>query len=284
VFARCYFARLGFTFSPVVPLVGVLFYVAIFYLTSMVLFRAGRQPRQIFSSASLTTFFLVVTLVTLAGTGGPVAWSLAKMTPSCGPHVTYAYPYEVVVTIIDTAPSGFAAFIYFFLTPGFVSAFILLLLCVRLHCKGAWVGVRSASRMAHSLGDVSVSLSLSHNLFVSPLSPCPSLCRRVWIYWMTSVSFQRKQRINELEEEMLAVCVPVCVRVCVCTSVGLYLSVCRHGGRTGDGRACAGAVVMLPHSLPLVQVRSLSHKHTLSLSCVVALRTDPLFSVVAGPQ
>ena len=110
------------------PIIGTLFYVAIFYTVSFVLFSTGKQPKRIFSSSSLNTFFLVIALLTLGGTGAPVAWSMSMMMPACGPHASYPFPYMVVTAIIDSAPEGLAAFLYFFTTTGFVASFILCLM------------------------------------------------------------------------------------------------------------------------------------------------------------
>src|SRR4051812_22993971 len=96
------------------PVVAVLLSVVLFYVKVACLLAFCKQPKQLFSSAALTTFFLLITLLTLAAPAAPVAWALARMKPACGPHTGYNYPYEVVPDLIDSAPAGFASFLYFF--------------------------------------------------------------------------------------------------------------------------------------------------------------------------
>jgi len=187
-------ARLGMPFSPVMPIFAALLGIAMFYVKMLCLLKFGMPPKQLFSSSSLTTFFLLVALFTLAATAAPIAWAMARMVPSCGPFfgVPYFYPYQVMESVVDSTGPGFASVVYFFTSWGFALALILGLTYGRAPAP-------ETRAVRFRAGSQSSDGPRVRSAFVGPA------VRRVALYWVSALNRHRRKRVQELEEEVTAV-------------------------------------------------------------------------------
>ncbi|TPX31906.1 hypothetical protein SmJEL517_g04855 [Synchytrium microbalum] len=153
----------GSIYSPVVPLLGVVTCLILFYAKYYTLLYFGEPPKMIHNSSKQSFWFLAFMGCTLVLSGFPIWWAMLRIPSSCGPFNPSTWPY--------TATQG-AILVMYDVVP-------------------KWVKSLSGSGAAFfsTISDVS---------FLGPILTFLVLC----VFYLASLSKKRMQRLTELEEEL----------------------------------------------------------------------------------
>ena len=78
---------LGVLFCPLLPIIGLVKYILIFYSRSVVVYYCNQPPRNIFRVSSTLNFYLAILLATTLLCSFPVGYAMIRIPPSntCGP-------------------------------------------------------------------------------------------------------------------------------------------------------------------------------------------------------
>ncbi len=74
-------------FCPVLPMIGFVRNIIIFYLRTIAVFVFDKPPATFFRVASTHSFYMAILFITVFISSLPVGFAMAEMTPSltCGP-------------------------------------------------------------------------------------------------------------------------------------------------------------------------------------------------------
>ncbi len=81
------FCRLGVLFCPLLPAIGFLKSILLFYCRAFAVYFFNKPPRTLFRVASTRNFYMALLLLTTFLCALPVGYAIVEMTPSltCGP-------------------------------------------------------------------------------------------------------------------------------------------------------------------------------------------------------
>lgn len=79
--------RMGVLFCPLLPIIGLVKYIIIFYCRSGVVYYCNHPPHTVFRISSTLNFYMGILLATTILSSFPVGYAMLQMVPSgnCGP-------------------------------------------------------------------------------------------------------------------------------------------------------------------------------------------------------
>ncbi|CAI8039052.1 Transmembrane channel-like protein 3 [Geodia barretti] len=97
---------LGVLFCPLLPLIGLVKYIFIFYCRSVVVYYCNQPPRNVFRVSSTLNFYLGILLATALLCSFPVGYAMFSISPSntCGPFRGLENMLYILLDDIDTWP------------------------------------------------------------------------------------------------------------------------------------------------------------------------------------
>lgn len=122
---------IGTFFSPLLPIVGIVVTVIMFWVKYYSMMLALSPPRTYYRVSSYDNFTLLFMLITLFLCIGPVGYALLRLKPSttCGPFRGSDDIWSIIGRTLNTFPTWLEDIIRFMGTPAFVLPFITVLIC-----------------------------------------------------------------------------------------------------------------------------------------------------------
>lgn len=99
---------LGVLFCPLLPIIGLIKYIIIFYCRSMTAYYCNKPPHNVFRVSSTLNFYMGILLATVLLCSFPVGYALLQITPSetCGPFRGLDSMAHVVLGEINNWPTA----------------------------------------------------------------------------------------------------------------------------------------------------------------------------------
>eukprot|EP00762_Andalucia_godoyi_P001081 ANDGO_01999.mRNA.1 Transmembrane channel-like protein 1 len=149
---------IGTCVSPMMPFLGALSNVVLFYIRKWIVIKTCRPPSRPWAVASATSFFLWFLLFTLFIAALPTTWFMQRSSSTvCGPHVGVSSPWASIPQQISYAPNYVQYAIEYIGSP-LVLGPAVLVLAVCLYFKSASL-VRLQERFDYAVQEMDTERS-----------------------------------------------------------------------------------------------------------------------------